>query len=35
MIKAVSDFTNQQTVYSAALSSYAQIQKLSLFNFIS
>ncbi|MES2183587.1 MAG: flagellar hook-associated protein FlgL [Pseudomonadota bacterium] len=35
MIKAVSDFTNKQTVYSAALSSYAQIQKLSLFNFIS
>ena len=35
MIQAVSDFTNKQTAYSAALSSYAQIQKLSLFNFIS
>lgn len=35
MIKAVSDFQTQQTGYSAALQSYAQIQKLSLFNFIS
>jgi flagellar hook-associated protein 3 FlgL len=35
MIKAVSDFQKQQTGYSAALQSYAQIQKLSLFNFIS
>lgn len=34
MIKGLSDFQNQQTGYSAALSSYAQIQKLSLFNFI-
>jgi flagellar hook-associated protein 3 FlgL len=34
MIKAVSDFQKQQTGYSAALQSYAQIQKLSLFNFI-
>ncbi len=34
MIQAVSDFSNKQTAYSAALSSYAQIQKLSLFNFI-
>jgi flagellar hook-associated protein 3 FlgL len=35
MIKGVSDFQNQQTGYSAALQSYAQVQKLSLFNFIS
>lgn len=35
MIKAVSDFTSQQTGYQAALSSYAQIQKLSLFTYIS
>lgn len=34
MIKAISDFQNQQTGYSAALQSYAQVQKLSLFNFI-
>lgn len=34
MIKGVSDFQNQQTAYSAALQSYAQIQKLSLFNFL-
>lgn len=35
MIKGVSDFQNQQTAYQAALQSYAQVQKLSLFNFIS
>ena len=34
MVKALSEFQNQQTAYSAALGSYAQIQKLSLFNFI-
>lgn len=34
MVKGISDFQNQQTAYSAALQSYAQIQKLSLFNFI-
>ena len=34
MVKALSDFQTQQTAYSAALGSYAQIQKLSLFNFI-
>jgi flagellar hook-associated protein 3 FlgL len=34
MIKGIADFQNQQTAYSAALQSYAQIQKLSLFNFI-
>ncbi len=35
MIKGIADFQNQQTGYSAALQSYAQVQKLSLFNFIS
>ena len=35
MIKAVSEFSSQQTGYQAALSSYAQIQKLSLFTYIS
>jgi flagellar hook-associated protein 3 FlgL len=35
MIKGVSDFQKQQTGYQAALQSYAQIQKLSLFNYIS
>lgn len=34
IIQGLSDFQNQQTAYSAALQSYAQIQKLSLFNFI-
>jgi flagellar hook-associated protein 3 FlgL len=34
MIKGVSDFQNQNTGYQAALQSYAQIQKLSLFNYI-
>ena len=34
MIQAISDFQNQQTGYSAALQSYAQIQKLSLFNYL-
>lgn len=34
MIKGISDFNNQQTGYQAALQSYAQMQKLSLFNFI-
>lgn len=34
MIKGLSDFQNQQTAYEAALKSYAQIQKLSLFNFM-
>jgi len=35
MVKGISDFQNQQTGYQAALQSYAQVQKLSLFNFIS
>jgi flagellar hook-associated protein 3 FlgL len=34
MIKGISDFQNRQTGFSAALQSYAQVQKLSLFNFI-
>lgn len=34
MIKGVSDFQSQQTGYQAALQSYAQVQKLSLFNYI-
>lgn len=35
MIKGISDFQNQQVGYEAALKSYASVQKLSLFNFIS
>lgn len=34
MVKAISDFNQTQTGYQAALQSYAQIQRLSLFNFI-
>lgn len=34
MVKGISDFTRLQTGYQAALQSYAQVQKLSLFNFI-
>ena len=34
LIKGVADFQNQQTGYSAALQSSAQVQKLSLFNYI-
>ena len=34
MIKGIADFQNKQTGYQAALQSYAQIQQLSLFNFI-
>jgi flagellar hook-associated protein 3 FlgL len=34
MVKAYSEFTQQQTAYQAALQSYAQIQKLSLFNYV-
>ena len=35
MVKGISDFQNQQTAYEAALKSYASVQKLSLFNYIS
>jgi len=34
MVKGVSDFQNQQTGYQAALQSYAQVQKLTLFNYL-
>ncbi|MEO7937253.1 MAG: flagellar hook-associated protein FlgL [Burkholderiaceae bacterium] len=34
MVKAISDFNQSQTGYQAALQSYAQIQRLSLFNYI-
>jgi flagellar hook-associated protein 3 FlgL len=34
MIKGISDFQNQQTGYDAALKTYAQIQRLSLFNYL-
>lgn len=34
-VKGISDFQTQQTAYSAALATYAQIKKQSLFNFIS
>jgi flagellar hook-associated protein 3 FlgL len=34
MISAISEFQNKQTGYQAALQSYAQIQKNSLFNYI-
>jgi flagellar hook-associated protein 3 FlgL len=35
MVQGISDFQNQQTGLQAALASYAQIQKLSLFQYIS
>jgi flagellar hook-associated protein 3 FlgL len=34
MVKGIADFQNQQTGYQAALQTYAQVQKLSLFNYI-
>lgn len=34
MIKGISDFQNQNTSYQAALQSYAQVQKLSLLNYL-
>ena len=34
MVKGISDFQNQQTGFQAALQTYAQIQKISLFNYI-
>lgn len=34
MIQSISDMQNQQTGYQAALQTYAQVQKLSLFNYI-
>lgn len=35
MVKSISDFQNKQIGYEAALKSYSQVQKLSLFNYIS
>ena len=35
MVQGLSDFSNQQTGYSAALQTYAKVQQLSLFNYIS
>lgn len=35
MVQAISEFTNRQTNYQAALQSYSMVQKLSLFNYIS
>ena len=34
MVKGISDFQNEQTAYTAALKSYAQIQQLSMFNYV-
>jgi flagellar hook-associated protein 3 FlgL len=34
MIKGISQFQNQQTAYQAALQTYAQVQRLSLFNYL-
>jgi flagellar hook-associated protein 3 FlgL len=34
MVKGISDFQNQQTGFDAALKTYAQVQRLSLFNYI-
>ena len=35
MVQGISNFQNQQTSYQAALQSYAQVQKMSLFNYLS
>jgi flagellar hook-associated protein 3 FlgL len=34
MVQGISDFQNQQTGLQAALQSYAQVQRLSLFQYI-
>lgn len=34
MVKGISEFQNRQTGYDAALRTYAQVQKLSLFNYL-
>ena len=34
MVKGISEFQNQQTGYDAALKTYAQVQRLSLFNYL-
>jgi flagellar hook-associated protein 3 FlgL len=35
MTQAISDFSNQQTGYDAALKAYSMVQRLSLFNYLS
>jgi len=35
MLQGISDFNNKQTGYQAALQTYAQVQKISLFNYLS
>ncbi len=35
MVQGISDFQSQQTGYDAALKTYAQVQRLSLFNYLS
>jgi flagellar hook-associated protein 3 FlgL len=34
MVKAISEFQNQQTGYQAAMQTYASVQKMSLFQYI-
>lgn len=34
MVRAISDFQNQQTGYDAALKSYAMVQRMSLFQYL-
>ena len=34
MTQAISDFSNQQTGYDAALKAYSMVQRLSLFNYL-
>ena len=34
MVQAVSEFSNRQTSYQAALQSYSMVQKLSMFQYI-
>ena len=34
MTQAISNFSNQQTGYDAALKAYAMVQRLSLFNYL-
>jgi flagellar hook-associated protein 3 FlgL len=35
MVKAISDFQNRQTGYEAALKTYASVQRMSLFQYLS
>ena len=34
MVKAISEFQNQQSGYDAALKAYASVQRLSLFDYL-